>query len=171
MQPATEWWNVNVSAPHLELHHLTRPDGACVRLNSAGVPYEELACLYPWLKHAAFITNWEERVDFFWIRDWMRQTLWWYPAVCVGLYLGMVFFLPLLFAKRSPLNLRGTWAGWNFALSAFSLIGFVRTFPALVHYMLTNRSYTDWYCVDPETTCGSGSTGLWALLWVLSKVP
>ena len=59
---------------------------------------------------------------------------------------------------------------WNLGLSLFSWIGFFRTMPHLLHN-LTHFSVRDNICRDPEAMFGSGSTGLWVQLFVLSKFP
>ena len=55
-------------------------------------------------------------------------------------------------------------------LSTFSWIGLIRTFPQLVHNLKT-YSIEEVFCNDPESAFGSGSTGLWVQLFILSKFP
>ena len=74
------------------------------------------------------------------------------------------------FASRPAWNWRKALALWNFGLSIFSLIGFFRTLPALTHNYL-HYSVRENFCMDPESSIGSGSTGLWTLAFVLSKFP
>jgi len=59
---------------------------------------------------------------------------------------------------------------WNFSLSLFSFIGLSRTLHQLVHN-LHKDSLWDNLCNDPESQFGSGSTGLWVQLFILSKFP
>ena len=61
-------------------------------------------------------------------------------------------------------------AAWNFALSLFSWIGTFRTLPQLLHN-LASVSIRDNFCQDPAVTFGSGSSGLWVQLFILSKFP
>jgi len=74
------------------------------------------------------------------------------------------------FENRAPWNFRKSLALWNFSLSLFSFCGFVRTFPALLHNIV-HYSWRGNFCMDPESNVGSGSTGLWTQLFVLSKFP
>jgi elongation of very long chain fatty acids protein 6 len=61
-------------------------------------------------------------------------------------------------------------AAWNLFLATFSVIGMLRTGPQLVHNLVT-YSIQDNLCLDPLSTYGSGSTGLWVQLFILSKFP
>lgn len=65
-----------------------------------------------------------------------------------------------------------TWkqAAWNLLLSLFSFVGLIRTLPQLI-YNLTSMSIRDNFCKDPAVTFGSGSSGLWVQLFILSKFP
>jgi hypothetical protein len=73
-------------------------------------------------------------------------------------------------AKHSRFNWRYTLAAWNLSLSVFSIFGMLRTLPHLVHN-LTSMSIMENLCNDPRVTYGSGSTGLWVQLFILSKFP
>lgn len=59
---------------------------------------------------------------------------------------------------------------WNFSLSLFSWIGAFRTAPQLIHNLST-MSLRDNVCMNPEISFGSGSSGLWVQLFILSKFP
>lgn len=74
------------------------------------------------------------------------------------------------FSTRPPWNLRRLLALWNLSLSVFSFVGLVRVFPAIVHLWATYTSKEN-FCMDPESSFGSGSTGLWVQLFILSKFP
>eukprot|EP00540_Astrosyne_radiata_P008096 CAMPEP_0116845442 /NCGR_PEP_ID=MMETSP0418-20121206/13269_1 /TAXON_ID=1158023 /ORGANISM="Astrosyne radiata, Strain 13vi08-1A" /LENGTH=237 /DNA_ID=CAMNT_0004476553 /DNA_START=109 /DNA_END=822 /DNA_ORIENTATION=+ len=65
---------------------------------------------------------------------------------------------------------RKAMAAWNLFLAVFSGIGMMRTLPQLV-YNLSTMSIRDNMCMDPRVTYGSGSTGLWVQLFILSKIP
>lgn len=103
------------------------------------------------------------------VLHWMQH----HPAVpvlaCV-LYMILIFGGQQYFAKREPLKWRYTMAMWNLLLSTFSTIGMIRTLPPLVHNLAT-YSLRDNLCLDPRSTYGSGSTGLWVQLFILSKFP
>ena len=102
-------------------------------------------------------------------RNWMVGR----PFVPIGailLYAAFCYFGQLYFSSRHSWNLRGPMALWNLGLSVFSAIGFVRTAPHLVHNLI-HYSLTQTMCFNPEAQFGSGSTGLWVQLFILSKFP
>jgi elongation of very long chain fatty acids protein 6 len=103
------------------------------------------------------------------IHGWMCEHIA-VPIVAVLLYAVLIFGFQAFFAKRKPLNWRNTMAMWNLFLSVFSGIGVLRTMPQLIHN-LTYYEMREVFCYDPESQYGSGSTGLWVLLFVLSKFP
>merc|ERR1712157_61648 len=74
------------------------------------------------------------------------------------------------FKNRDRLNWRYTLAAWNLFLCVFSTIGAIRTVPNLFHNMLY-LSANENVCGDPRANYGSGSTGLWVQLFILSKFP
>ena len=94
----------------------------------------------------------------------------WFPVVAVALYASFIFFGKKYFQNRKPWNWRNTMMLWNLSLSVFSAIGFLRTFPMLVH-IWTNYSFQENFCTNAEQHYGNGSTGLWVQLFVLSKIP
>lgn len=103
------------------------------------------------------------------VLHWMQQ----HPAVpvlvCVA-YMVLIFAGQYYFSTRPAWNWRTGMAGWNLLLSAFSYVGMARTLPQLLHNLST-YSLRDNLCLDPRSTYGSGSTGLWVQLFVLSKIP
>lgn len=94
----------------------------------------------------------------------------WVPIAACILYGLFIVAGQAAFANRPRLNWRYTMACWNLLLSTFSFVGMFRTFPQLVHN-LTTMSLRDNLCSDPRVTYGSGSTGLWVQLFILSKFP
>lgn len=101
--------------------------------------------------------------------NWMKGQPGIPVAACV-LYAVSIYYGQAFFAKRDRWNWRYTLAFWNLFLSTFSLVGMLRTAPHLIHN-LTHLSFRDNMCLDPRTTYGSGSTGLWVQLFILSKFP
>jgi elongation of very long chain fatty acids protein 6 len=49
-------------------------------------------------------------------------------------------------------------------------MGMLRMAPHLLHNLAT-MSWRDNLCTDPQMTYGSGSTGVWVQLFVISKFP
>ena len=92
------------------------------------------------------------------------------PILACILYGVFIVLGQEYFRNRPRWNWRVTLAAWNFTLAAFSFVGMARTLPQLVHNVAT-MSLRDNLCSDPRSTYGSGSTGLWVQLFILSKFP
>ena len=103
------------------------------------------------------------------LRDWMVANPW-VPAVAVLMYGVFIVLGKKYFTGRPAWDWRATMALWNLFLSVFSAIGFCRTLPQLVHDFYY-YSVTENFCFDPESSYGSGSSGLWVQLFCLSKFP
>lgn len=92
------------------------------------------------------------------------------PVAGCLLYGVFIVLGQFYFDTRPRWNWRYTMAGWNLFLSSFSFLGMVRTLPHLVHNLSTMSLHEN-LCHDPRSTYGSGSTGLWVQLFILSKFP
>jgi hypothetical protein len=92
------------------------------------------------------------------------------PIIAVALYGVFIVAGRKYFEKRPAWNWRTSMALWNLGLSLFSAVGFCRVLPQLVHGFY-HYSVTENFCFDPESFYGSGATGLWVQLFVLSKFP
>ena len=92
------------------------------------------------------------------------------PIVTCVLYAVLIVAGQAYFDTRERWHWRYTMAAWNLFLSVFSFIGMLRTSVHLVHN-LTTRSVHDNFCHNPQEAYGSGSTGLWVQLFILSKFP
>lgn len=139
----------------------------CVAFNSDGVAYREFSCVYPQLEPLYF--DFEKNYDPMKALHWMSQHNM-IPVFAVAAYAILIFGGQHLMAKRAPWNWRRSMAAWNLGLSIFSWIGMFRTLPQLAHNLMT-MSVRDNLCLDPRATFGSGSTGLWVQLFILSKFP
>lgn len=139
----------------------------CVAFNMEGIAYREFSCEYPQLE--PFYFEFEKNYDPIAVLNWMRD----HPLIpvftCVA-YGALILLGQHAMASREAWKWRRAMAIWNFSLSAFSWIGMFRTLPQLVHN-LYYMSVRDNFCVDPRMTYGSGSTGLWVQLFILSKFP
>lgn len=90
-------------------------------------------------------------------------------ATCIA-YVVLIVLGQHYFSTRERLNWRWPLAAWNLGLSLFSCVGVLRTGPQLVHNLWT-YSLKENFCLDPRSTYGSGSVGLWVQLFILSKFP
>lgn len=113
--------------------------------------------------------SFEKSYDPLALKDWMKANPA-VPIVAVFLYGAGIFLGKIYFAKHDRWNWRNALAAWNLFLSVFSFIGVMRTAPALLHNLM-NMSLRDNFCEDPSHSWGSGTTGLWVQLFVLSKIP
>lgn len=138
----------------------------CIGANSVS-KYAELSCIYPTLgKLYLPFEKFYDPADMF---AWMQG----HPAIpicaCI-LYVVLVFVGRTYMEDKPAKSWRSILAAWNFSLSLFSWIGAFRTAPQLyhnvAHYPLRNVM-----CDDPAMSFGSGSTGLWVQLFILSKFP
>lgn len=102
-------------------------------------------------------------------RDWMKDNFW-VPVTCAIVYAIAIFGGRAYFEKREPWNWRAPLALWNFGLSLFSTIGFIRVAP-FVLFNLYSYTMRENCCFDPESHVGSGATGFWSQMFVLSKIP
>lgn len=139
----------------------------CSGVNSYGVDYQEFSCTYKFLEQT--YTNAEKYYDPIPVMEWMQShnTM---PILAIIAYGALIVWGREKMEKQEPWKLRASLALWNLALSVFSGIGAFRTAPQLF-YNLTNMSLRDNFCADPLQTYGSGSSGLWVQLFVLSKFP
>lgn len=143
------------------------PNQLCYGRNSAGVEYYEFSCVYPAIE--SWYMSLEKYYDPMPVLHYMQHHPFIPIATCC-LYVVLIFSGQYYMKGKERFNLRYTMATWNFLLSTFSFIGMMRTLPQLVHNLLT-LSVRDNVCLDPRATYGSGSTGLWVQLFVLSKFP
>uniref|UniRef100_A0A7S2N486 Elongation of fatty acids protein n=1 Tax=Helicotheca tamesis TaxID=374047 RepID=A0A7S2N486_9STRA len=139
----------------------------CIATTGNGIKYAEFSCLYSELE--PFYMDFEKRYDPIPVLTWMQE----HPIVPIAactLYAILIVVGRALMKDADAWKWRKVLAFWNLGLSVFSWIGMFRTLPHLIHN-LTNMSLRDNLCSDPEKTYGSGSSGLWVQLFILSKFP
>lgn len=139
----------------------------CWAVNGNGIAYQEFSCLYPALE--PFYFSIEKYYDPRPVLSWMEARPF-FPIVTCLLYALFIAAGQSYFEKRDRWHWRQTMAAWNLFLSAFSGMGMLRTLVQLVHNLST-RSIRDNFCLNPQEAYGSGSTGLWVQLFILSKFP
>eukprot|EP00698_Gefionella_okellyi_P006254 TRINITY_DN15645_c0_g1_i1.p1 TRINITY_DN15645_c0_g1~~TRINITY_DN15645_c0_g1_i1.p1 ORF type:complete len:261 (-),score=19.27 TRINITY_DN15645_c0_g1_i1:524-1306(-) len=99
-----------------------------------------------------------------WLSDHLPHAF----AICVA-YIIVVFGLKAVMKSRKAFDLRIPLAVWNLGLSIFSAIGAYYTLPKLVSNLMFGFRYT--VCADPIKAYCHGDSGLWTILFVLSKIP
>ena len=104
----------------------------------------------------------DEYVDF--AQD--NWNLCWY--IVIG-YAVFCFVGPKIMKSNTPYDLRLPLFFWNLALSLFSFLGFLNTFPELVRIILKGYKWS--VCSHPPDGWGSGVSGFWVMLFIYSKVP
>lgn len=139
----------------------------CIGENGMGTKYAEFSCISPTLgkTYMPFEKNYDPVSVLKYMQDSPMIPIWACIIYVVGIMAGRAYF-----SKRDPLSWRRVLAAWNFGLSLFSWIGAFRTAPQL-YYNLTTYTLRDNLCDDPAALYGSGSTGLWVQLFILSKFP
>lgn len=140
----------------------------CIRtLKNTDIEYREFSCLYPQIESLYF--DFESKYAPVDVLDFMTNHPM-IPIVTCVMYCILIFGGQFLMKNREAWKWRNTLAAWNLLLSIFSAIGMARTLPNLLHN-LASYSIRDNFCMDPRITYGSGSTGLWVQLFILSKFP
>mmetsp|Transcript_21401 Transcript_21401/g.46477 ORF Transcript_21401/g.46477 Transcript_21401/m.46477 type:complete len:303 (+) Transcript_21401:125-1033(+) len=149
------------------LSHLVGIAKECIDENGSGVKYSEFSCTHPTLGQTYFTI--EKFYDPVPVLTWMQENPM-IPICAVMLYIVLMVIGRAYMAKNPASSWRKILAAWNFSLSLFSLIGAFRTAPQL-YYNITTYTLRSNLCDDPAALYGSGSTGLWVQLFVLSKFP
>ncbi|KAL3802048.1 hypothetical protein HJC23_010804 [Cyclotella cryptica] len=148
-------------------HFLANIPVECIGTNGLGVKYAEFSCLHPKLSlsYLPFERFYDPVSTLTWMQDRPMIPVW----ACVA-------YVVLIFAGQAYMKSRPAWswrrllALWNLGLSLFSWVGAIRTAPQL-YYNLTHYPLRNNLCDDPAALYGSGSTGLWVQLFILSKFP
>jgi len=95
----------------------------------------------------------------------------WVPVTAILIYGISIIVGRSYFKNRPAWSWRRALALWNFGLSIFSLVGFIRVAPLLVHNF-SHYSVSENFCFDPEQLFGSDHLGgTWVQLFILSKFP
>jgi len=137
----------------------------CTFENSEGVQYREFSCLYkviqPFYLYAEKCSN---SVKFLhWAQEHPMV-----PIVAVTVYAISIYWGNQTMKTKEPFQWRMSMALWNLFLSIFSFMCMIRVTPHLLHNIVTGEP-RDVVCVDPEIDYGYGSTGVWVMLFMLSK--
>ena len=115
------------------------------------------------------LRSFEKYYDVVPVFHWMQK----HPVVPVAACLAYGALISLgqqYFRSNERWNWRKTMAAWNLFLSVFSFVGLFRTAPQLAHNLWT-YSARDNLCLNPMATYGSGSSGFWVQMFILSKFP
>jgi len=139
----------------------------CISLNGLGINFAEFTCVHPTLAklYLPFEKYYDPASTLLWMQDRPMIPIW----ACI-LYAVLIVFGRSYMANRPAYSWRKVLAAWNFSLSLFSWIGAFRTAPQL-YYNLMSYSLRSNMCDNPAVLYGSGSTGLWVQLFILSKFP
>jgi elongation of very long chain fatty acids protein 6 len=114
------------------------------------------------------VFNFEEKFIHQDSRDWMQNN-WTNVFFYIGIYMALIFGGQHFMASRPKFELRGLLTLWNTLLAAFSIIGFTRTAPELVH-VLRNHGLYHSVCI-PSFIEQDRVSGFWTFMFVLSKLP
>uniref|UniRef100_A0A7S2WNW7 Elongation of fatty acids protein n=1 Tax=Eucampia antarctica TaxID=49252 RepID=A0A7S2WNW7_9STRA len=140
----------------------------CSGISQSGKAYEEFSCLYPNSIGKTYM-EWEKHYDPLTVLSWMQN----HPIVPIA---SLIVYATLIVWGQKVMKDKPAWkwrrilAVWNLSLSLFSFAGAFRLVPQLLHNLYTMPLH-DVLCRDPEETHGTGSSGIWVQLFVLSKFP
>lgn len=149
----------------------TDPTGECLReefvSSQAGkIVYEEISCLYPIL--GKFHFDWEFKVEYVFNTWGVMDAHPWIPLVACAIYVVAIFKGQAYFRDRPAWNWRKCLAAWNLLLSLFSIVGFLRTAPQVLHNMYYYEM-KDIVCESPYQLVGVGPVAVWGFLFLMSK--
>jgi hypothetical protein len=94
-------------------------------------------------------------------------------SLAIGLVVGYLVFITAgskVMSGMKPFDLRLTLAGWNLFLCVFSFVGMIKTMPYLLGSVMS-QPYEQTVCTLPVESWGNGTTGLWVMLFIYSKIP
>lgn len=132
------------------------------------IPSEDFACLYPKTFGWTYF-DWEYKLDYmynFW-NNFMDKYPY-SPLIVCALYVVAIFWGQHYMKDKEPWKLRKSLAAWNLFLSVFSIIGFIRTMPQVLHNSYY-YSLRDNVCETPYTIVGTGPATNWGFIFLLSK--
>ncbi|KAF7990962.1 hypothetical protein HCN44_000767 [Aphidius gifuensis] len=116
----------------------------------------------------SYVFNFEKKFIHQDTRDWMQNN-WTYGFYYCGIYMILIFSGQHWMSSRQRFELRGLLTIWNTLLATFSIIGFTRTAPELIH---TLRNYGLYHSVCvPSFIEQDRVSGFWTWMFVLSKLP
>jgi hypothetical protein len=93
----------------------------------------------------------------------------WLPLLASALYLVSIFVGQRIMRDRKAFDLKRALAGWNLLLALFSIIGTTRIVPHLLYGLAINH-HTYFFCRNAGASYGFGAEGLWANLFIWSKL-
>ncbi|XP_076623232.1 very long chain fatty acid elongase 6 [Colletes latitarsis] len=116
----------------------------------------------------SYVFNFEETFKHMDTRIWMINN-WTNGFYYCAIYVIIVFGGQHYMSSRPKFELRGLLALWSTLLATFSIIGFTRTAPELIH-VLRHYGFHHSICIPSfiENNCVSG---FWTWMFVLSKLP
>ncbi|XP_076757559.1 very long chain fatty acid elongase 6-like [Xylocopa sonorina] len=116
----------------------------------------------------SYVFNFEEAFRHLDTKIWMTKN-WTNCFYYCGIYMIIIFGGQQYMSNRPKFELRGILALWNTLLATFSIIGFTRTAPELIH-VLRHYGFHHSVCIPSfiEQDCVSG---FWTWMFVLSKLP
>ena len=102
----------------------------------------------------------------------MRNNMWlpWFAVITymVSIYVGSNYVMKDVVVKK------GFWRPymkyWNLSLALFSTVASIKLAPHAIYILYTSTTKQA-MCRDPRYTFGSGSSGFWCCLFMLSKFP
>lgn len=160
------------AAPHKLFSPLSSLDPSALPpplTTARGVPFHPIWQLVPAL--SPFYTSYEKHFDaaasFLFLYNHI-----WIPILATVLYLAFCYYGPKVMRHRKAFHLKTALCLWNLSLSLISIAGAVRVGTHLL-YLLSpwgGFSFRDTICEPPEATYADNATGLWCVVFTVSKL-
>ena len=103
------------------------------------------------------------------VKRWLDEHLVALVSTAGVLYVFLVFAGRAAMESRQPFQLRGALTAWSAALATFSLLGFSRTLPELLH-TLGNGGLQESVC-NPNYLETNTVSAFWTVAFIFSKLP
>lgn len=104
-----------------------------------GCPFRQLFQEFPAL--SPFYADFEKNFNAWSYTNWAERNMWLAWVICAG-YLAFLYVGGKCMENRERFVLKKPLAAWNLALAIFSAIGFLRTAPHLLYYLVTEGFYS-----------------------------
>jgi len=123
---------------------------------------------FPSLKFAyfPFETNF---LNASYLSRWFNENMW-LPLVISATYVALCFIGIAILKDRKEFGFRKPLAYWNLICAIFSFFCAIRTVPQLA-LTLYDRGFYPTVCGDAWLEYGTGASGLWTFLFIVSKTP
>lgn len=141
--------------------------------HSGETPFSSLHVVDPAFNKSTMVYShvfgFEQTFNPFQTKDWVQENWVATTAWAGSAYIVLIFAGQAWMATRPAYQLRGPLAAWSTFLAVFSIIGFTRTFPELLHTLSTEGFYAS--ICDRTFVEQVKVSSFWSWIFTLSKIP